>query len=156
MTNRKINGSNNSETWAFDSLGRLSSDTNKLDAFSYAYDGVTDRLLNMTYPGGATANYTYFPNAQDRRLQQIKNLSSTAALISQFDYTYDTEGQILTWKKNNPSMTGTQRYDLGYDNADQLLTAPLKDDATGALVKQYTYGYDVAANRTSETVGTKT
>jgi RHS repeat-associated protein len=49
-----------------------------------------------------------------------------------------------------------QRLDLGYDNADQLLTAPVKNNSTNALIKQYTYGYDPASNRTSETVATTT
>jgi RHS repeat-associated protein len=45
---------------------------------------------------------------------------------------------------------------LRYDNADQLLTAPVKNNSTNALIKQYTYGYDAASNRTSETVATAT
>jgi RHS repeat-associated protein len=49
-----------------------------------------------------------------------------------------------------------QPLDLGYDNADQLLTAPVKNNSTNALIKQYTYGYDTASNRTSETVATTT
>src|SRR5207302_1948832 len=71
--------------------------------------------------------------------------------------TYDAEGQILTWTKNYPGLSpAPQRFDLGYDNADQLITAPLKNASTSALIKQYTYGYDLAANRTSELVGTTT
>src|SRR5207302_5522782 len=68
----------------------------------------------------------------------------------------DTEGQLPAWTKNNPSMPSAQRNDLGYDNADQLLTAPLKNASTNALVRQYTYAYDLAANRTSEQVANKT
>src|SRR5207245_2844135 len=156
VTNRSINGAANSETWTFDSLGRLSTDVNKLGSFSYSYVGVTDRLNTLTYPGGASANYTYFPNAQDKRLQEIKNQTSASVLLSQFDYTYDTEGQLLTWTKNYPGLATPQRHDLGYDNADQLLTAPLKNASTNALVRQYTYAYDLASNRTSEQVANKT
>src|SRR5207245_1922287 len=156
VINRKINGSANSETWTFDSLGRLSTDVNKLGSFNYSYVTVTNRLSTLTYPGGTSANYTYFPNAQDKRLQEIKNQTSTSTLLSQFDYTYDSEGQITTWTKNNPSLTSAQRNDLGYDNADQLLTAPLKDASTNALIKQYVYGYDLASNRTSEQVANRT
>src|SRR5437667_10203132 len=101
--------------------------------------------------------YSYFPNVQDRRLQQIRNQTNSNALISQFDYTYDTVGQILTWTKNYPGLSpAPQRFDLGYDNADQLLTAPLKNATTNALIRQYTYGYDPASNRTSELVGAAT
>jgi RHS repeat-associated protein len=37
-----------------------------------------------------------------------------------------------------------------------LTTAPLKNASTGALIKQYSFGYDTASNRTSETVATTT
>ena len=77
-------------------------------------------------------------------------------MISQQDYTYDAEGEIKTWTKNYAGLAAPQRFDLGYDNADQLTTAPLKNASTNALMKQYTYGYDTASNRTSELVGTAT
>jgi len=156
VTNRSINGAANSETWTFDSLGRVSTDANKLGAFNYSYINVTNRLSTLTYPGGTTVNYTYFPNAQDKRLQQIKNQTSASVLLSQFDYTYDTEGEIKTLTKNYPGLATPQRYDLGYDYADQLLTAPLKKTTNNALVRQYIYGYDLASNRTSEQVGNTT
>ncbi len=156
VSSRKVNGNANSETWTFDSLGRLSSAVNKIGTFNYSYVGVTERLQTLTYPGGTTANYTYFPNLQDKRLQQIKNQTSASVLLSQFDYTYDTEGQLLTWTKNYPGLPTPQRHDLGYDNADQLLTAPLKKATNNALIRQYIYGYDPASNRTSERVANAT
>jgi RHS repeat-associated protein len=158
VTNRSVNGAANSETWTFDSLGRVSTDVNKLGTFTNSYVGVTNRLSKMAYPGGASANYLYFPNAQNKRLQQIKNLNSSKNnnLISQQDYTYDVEGEIQTWTKNYAGLAAPQRFDLGYDNADQLTSAPLKNASTNALIKQYTFGYDTASNRTSETVATTT
>lgn len=160
VTNRSVNGTANSETWTFDSLGRVSTDVNKLGTFTNTYVGVTNRLSKLAYPGGASANYTYFPNAQNKRLQQIKNLNNNnnanKQLISQFDYTYDVEGEIATWTKNYAGLAAPQRFDLGYDNADQLTTAPLKNASTNALIKQYAYGYDTASNRTSETVAATT
>ena len=45
---------------------------------------------------------------------------------------------------------------MSYDSADQLIGARLKNASTNALIKQYTYGYDFASNRTSELVGTVT
>ena len=82
---------------------------------------MTNRLSKLAYPGGATANYLYFPNSGAKRLQQIKNLNSSKNnnLISQQDYTYDVEGEILTWTKNCAGLAAPQRFDLGYDNADQ-------------------------------------
>jgi RHS repeat-associated protein len=160
VTNRSVNGAANSETWTFDSLGRVSTDVNKLGTFTNTYVGVTNRLSKLAYPGGASANYLYFPNSGDKRLQQIKNLNNNTNanknFISEQDYTYDAGGQVKTWIKNYSGIAAVQRLDLGYDNADQLLTAPVKNNSTNALIKQYTYGYDTASNRTSETVATTT
>ena len=158
VRNRSINGTTNSETWVFDSLGRVSTDTNKLGTFNYTYDDVTNRLKTLTYPGGGgTASYAYLDNLEDRRLQQIKNLLSTGTLVSQFDYTYDNEGQAKTWTKTYPGLLpASQRYDLTYNNADELRLAPLKDATTNTLITQYTYNYDLASNRTFERVGNVT
>ncbi|MBA3831743.1 MAG: hypothetical protein H0X34_07595 [Chthoniobacterales bacterium] len=60
---------------------------------NYGYFNVTNRLQTLTYPG-MTANYTYFSNPQGKRLQKIKNQASASVLLSQFDYTYDTEGEV--------------------------------------------------------------
>src|SRR5437588_8406142 len=98
-------------------------------------------------------------NIADQRLRPgapSVALSSRNAMISQFDYTYDAEGEIKTWTKNYAGLAAPQRFDLGYDNADQLTTAPLKNASTNALIKQYTYGCDLASNRTSETVAATT
>ena len=156
VTTRSINGTANSAIWAYDSLGRISSVVNKLGTFTNTYVGVTNRLSQVAYPGGNTVNYLYFPNAQDRRLQQIKNVTNKGVIISQFDYAYDVEGEITTWQKNYAGLSAPQRFDLGYDNAGQLLAAPLKNASTNALITQYTYAYDLAANRTSELVGSTT
>ena len=45
-------GAVNSHTWAFDSLGRVSTDANKLGTFTNTYVGVTNRLSNVLNPGG--------------------------------------------------------------------------------------------------------
>src|SRR5207244_6761862 len=37
VTSRSINGTANSQSWAFDSLGRLQSNTNRLGPFTYTY-----------------------------------------------------------------------------------------------------------------------
>jgi RHS repeat-associated protein len=160
ITNRSINGAANSETWTFDSLGRVSTDVNKLGSFTNSYVGVTSRLAKIAYPGGASANFVYFPNAQDKRLQQIKNLNDDKhvkkQLISQFDYTYDVEGQIMSWTRDLPDLPVILRADFGYDNADQLTSAPLKNASNDAVLLPFSYGYDLAGNRTTETIGTTT
>ena len=49
-----------------------------------------------------------------------------------------------------------QRYDLVYDNADQLIRAPLRNANNNNLITNYLYGFDLASNRISEKIGTTT
>jgi len=57
---------------------------------------------------------------------------------------------------HDAGLAAPRRFDLAYDNADQLTAAPLKNASTNALIKQYTYGHDPASNRTAELVATTT
>jgi RHS repeat-associated protein len=133
----------------YDSLGRVDSSDNVLGHFSRTYVGVTPRLQTLTYPNGQTANYSYFDNSHDRRLQTVQNVGLGSVNLSKFDYTYDPEGQILTWTKQLgatvPALTGTYSYDL----ADELTTAT---SATLMPPGSFAYGYDLAGNRTTDQV----
>ena len=106
----------------------------------------------MSYPNGQATNYSYFGRSGDQRLQEISNLTPTSAVLSKFDYTYNPAGDILTWTQQADPITLTntpKMYTFGYDNADRLLSATLQDTGTSAILHQYVYGYDAAANRTS-------
>ncbi len=85
MANRTINGAANSVTWAFDALGRVTSEKNVLGTFTYGYDGVTSRLASVACPNGQTSSYSYLPNAQDHRLQTIHHRYPNQATLSKFD-----------------------------------------------------------------------
>ena len=76
-------------------------------------------------------------------------MNPSGGVISQFDYTYNVVGDILTWTQANSGQTNAQQYAFGYDDADQLTGAQIKDTATQALLKDLAYGYDMAGNRTS-------
>lgn len=139
-------------TFSFDALGRVASQVHPLGTWSYGYDGVTDRLATLTYPNSQTANYTYFGNTGDHRLQQIKHRTPGAAVISQYDYTYDPVGNIATWRQQPPA-NPAKVYNLGYDPVDELVSARLQTtDPTPTLLKRYSYEYDPAANRTTEQI----
>jgi RHS repeat-associated protein len=131
-------------TVAYDSLGRLTTTDNALGHFSRAYDGVTPRLQTLNYPNGQTANFTYFGNNDDRRLQTLQNLGNGAVNLSRFDYTYDHDGQITSLSKVlGPDASGLW---FEYDEAKQLLSArdaSERDEATRVL----DYGYDYAGNK---------
>jgi RHS repeat-associated protein len=146
---RAINAVTNSVF--YDALGRVSSVTNALGGFSYAYTNATPRLSSISYPNGQSTAFNYFGNTGDQRLQEIQNLNSASQVLSKFDYTYNAAGQILTWTQQNDSSTPNS-YSFTYDTVDQLLGATLRNASTLAVVKRYFYGYDKAGNRTSEQV----
>lgn len=147
---RAINGVG--VTWAFDSLGRVTSEVNVLGMFGYTYDGVTSRLATVVYPNGQTSTYSYLPTNQDHRLQTIHHRYPGGATLSKFDYTYDAVGNIRTWHQqadSNPAVLS--RY--GYDAADQLTAAVTEStDPAPVVLKRYAYGYDPAGNRTFEQI----
>ncbi|MCW1925039.1 hypothetical protein OKA05_20935 [Luteolibacter arcticus] len=154
VVSRAINGV--AQTVAFDSNGRVSGITNPLGNFTYAYDGATSRLLSATHGGGVKTEYSYYPAAQDFRLQRIRNLKADGVTpVSVFDYTYDAESRILTWKQQEDNASASAKtWTFGYDNADQLTSALVTQGAS--TVNSYGWAYDPAANRLSETVEANT
>lgn len=145
VTGRSINGAANSMSMVYDPLGRVTSESNSLGTFTTAYLNQTARPISLTYPNGQSTLYQYFDNLGDQRLKQIANFGSGATVLSQFDYTYDAEGEILTWGQQT---SAANSFALGYDLAGQLTTANL----TGATPKTFAYVYDPAGNRTNETI----
>ena len=153
VTNRSINGAANAASVQYDSLGRTQSMTSPLGTFGYAYVNTTGRMDHVDYPNGQKVQYAYFDNLGDQRLRQIKNLDPSAGVISQFDYTYNPAGQIVSWTQANSGMANPRRYDFGYDAADQLRSANLIDTVAQASVQQYDYDYDPAGNQTRGQIG---
>jgi RHS repeat-associated protein len=161
-TNRSINGAANSVTWSYDAISRVTSEVNSLGTFNYAYENDTpgsskgsDRLASVSYPNGQTTKYSWYPNLQDQRLQQIANLGPSGNTISQFSYRYDPAGQIKQWQQlqGNTSLN----YALDYDQAGQLVSAAASGGALSPnYLKQYYYGYDSASNRTGVQTSTVT
>jgi RHS repeat-associated protein len=151
VTQRTINGSANQVDWTFDALGRVTSEENLLGEFTYAYDGVTNRLATVTYPNSQTSTYSYFDEENDHRLQTIHHKYPNASTLSKFDYTYDAVGNILTWRQQADSTAVMWEY--GYDLADQLVSAVKKSTGTPAsILQRFAYAYDPAGNRTVEQI----
>ncbi len=137
VTSQDVNGADSSVT--YDSLGRIETTTNPLGAFTRAYEAdVTPRLQTLNYPNGQTANYHYFGNTNDRRLQYLQNLTQSATNLSRQDYTYDPEGQIQTWNKT--LRTTETDLSFAYDDAKQLLSVSRPGGEND-------YDYDAAGNR---------
>jgi RHS repeat-associated protein len=143
ITNRAINGMARSA--AFDALGRVTNVVNTLGSFAYDYDNASPRPLKVLYPNGQTSRFTYFNNLGDRRLQQIVHQEPNASLISSFSYSFNAVGEITNWVQQLGTLT--QTWSIGYDAADQLLSVA----ESGGDTANYNYGYDAAANLLSET-----
>ena len=132
----------------YDSLGRMVQNINALGAFTYKFVGATGRLDSTLLPNGRKTAYGYHNVAGDLRLQEIKNLNPAFAQLSRFAYAYDAEGQIKTWTQQADSAI-PQVHQLAYDPADQLLGDVVKDAVSGSVLRTYSYAYDKAGNRLS-------
>jgi len=122
--------------YQYDAVGRLASLTNASGAVivSYTHDA-NGRLASKTLGNGTTSLYTY--DARGNLLSLI-NRSPANATLSEYDYTYDSEGHPLTMSA--PGGTSTYSYDL-----DEQMVSVAMPTAT----IQYTY--DAAGNRSSVT-----
>ena len=122
-TNRQINGSANSDTWTYDAISRITAESNTLGSFAYNYvDNTpgsskgTTRLASINYPNSQLTTFNWYGNTGDQRLQGINNFAPGPVPRSQFNYAYDSAGEITRWAQQNASYTPTQ-YSLGYDLA---------------------------------------
>jgi len=146
---RDVNGAG--VTWQFDTLGRVTSEVNALGTFTYTYDGLSGRISTVTYPNSQRSAYTYLGNSGDRRVETIHHQYANGATLSRYDYTYDTVGNILTWRQQ--SNTAAVLWAYGYDAADQVNGAvETTTNATPTVLMAFTYAYDKAGNRTSEQI----
>jgi len=130
-------------TYTYDQLNRPTVVKNPSGkAFSFDYDA-GGRRTTLTYPNGVQTSYTYDAASQITGIQH-KRLSDGMTLA--FDnYTYDSAGNRLTMI----DAAGTHTYT--YDSGHRLTSA--KHPASSLLpVKQETFSYDPAHNRTSDAV----
>jgi RHS repeat-associated protein len=146
VINRSINGA--AQTYAYDPLGRATNVVNALGSFTYAFDGATPRVRDVSYPNSQTSHYDYFDNLRDRRLQRIAHLKPDSSLISRFTYAYNPFGNITNWVQEMGPLTET--WEIGYDDADQLLNVLADQGGTNTI--SYNYGYDPAGNRLFEDI----
>jgi RHS repeat-associated protein len=139
-----------STTSEYDALARLNTLTSPMGSFRWTYVNTTGRPQTVTYPNAQTTTYSYFGNVGDQRLQQIKHQQTAGGTaLSQFDYTYDAVGNIKTWTQQRGT-DPAKVYTLGYDAADQLLTATVTGPNPLPVPGRFRYAYDNAGNRSAE------
>ncbi len=127
------------ESFGYDALGRLASDTNLLDSFTYAYGDATARVAQRTSTGGPQIAAYYFPPAQDGLLQQLSYTTPTGAALGQFGYGYDVRHNVNSFSEGAVTNTYTN------DPYSQLQTAAMGSSATVTAVP------DLAGNLASLT-----
>jgi len=132
------------QSTGFDALGRVTSSSNPLDTFAYAYADGTARVTGISSNSGPTAAMTYYGPTGDELLEQ-KNIAthSGGTSLAQFGYTYNADDNVKTFTVSAPSAQTTT---YSYDAANRLLSGLI----TGST-PQYAYGYDPASNLTSIT-----
>ena len=167
------------EARTYDALGRVATVTNPLGTFTNTYvSAVSGRVAQVSYPGGHKAEYGYHPLAAasgaayagdgDLRLRQIKNTRKQTYsgggqsytydyVSSQFNYDYDRAGNIVNWiQSTDTSGQAGKAWQFGYDAADELIGAAVKDSYYGGgmilstIQQQSGYSYDQAGNRVTE------
>ena len=121
-------------------LGQLDTFTDSVgNAIAYKYDGAGN-LTELTYPGSPARTVTYAYDTADR----LATVTDWAARVTRFRY----DAQSRLWKIELPN--GTQRV-FTYDSAGRV--AGVRDEvaAGGALVSQFTLGYDALDRIVEET-----
>ena len=137
-------------TRTFDAAGRVVGEGNALGSFSYGYDGPSGRLVSEAFPNGQAVDLAYGSVPQDLALQRITYHAGVTP-ISEFLYTHDLpKGRTTTWSQQAGAQTPLL-YTLGYDDANQLVSAAVTSG--GSPVNSYAYSYDPAGNRLTEQGG---
>ncbi|HEY7677959.1 MAG TPA: RHS repeat-associated core domain-containing protein [Candidatus Methylomirabilis sp.] len=102
------------------------------------------RLVEKTFPNGATTRYTYNP---DNTLARVVNRvgASDDSILSRHDFRYDGVGNRIT----HLECIGATATPYAYDPLNRLLQ--VSKSATGAVLESYTY--DPLGNRLAKTSG---
>ena len=139
--------------YSYDPLNRLDSVTTNSGITNYKYYR-NSKFKAVLYPNSISSNYQY-NNAG--RLQTIVNQQNNA-VVSRYDYLYDSNGNRTQQTEENGSAAETTRY--LYDSLDRLATVhysvancetdqSILCDVTAADLN-VTYSYDEAYNRITE------
>jgi len=130
----------------YDAIGRVTSQTNTLGAFTYQFTGSSNLLQALAEPG-QSINYQYYGATGDFRLQEIQQKTSGGTVSD--SYTYDAVGNILEWTQANPA-DGTAKWAFKYDqdNEVQNLTGKSSNSSSGLALGKSVWSYDHGANLT--------
>ena len=95
-------------------------------AMSFTYDSlaqITGRLQNVAGQQAYQARFSY-----DVVGQVTRKVETVAGITHTYDYTYDADGQIATWKAQTDTNTPTVQV-VEYDPVDQLLNSTVRSNS---------------------------
>ena len=143
-------------TNTFDALDRVASSGGPLGTFTAAFDGASDRPTSIVYPNGMGPVFTYLDAAHDFRLSQLRwGPAGPPYNLSQLDYSYDAASQRISGLVRHDALNPTGAFlSFVFDPAGQLQHALQTTNPVprGSVVHDYGYGYDLAGNRTTESI----
>ncbi|GMU65361.1 MAG: hypothetical protein AMXMBFR36_16350 [Acidobacteriota bacterium] len=149
VVGRSIDGAGNAESVQYGEHGEVELISNQLGSFSYAYEPVSGKLTEISYPNGQSATFNYYDVVGDRRLREIHHRYTSGATLVRLEYTYDHAGNIGSWRQQRGSESPVD-FIFAYDAVNQLVSAILRTtDAVPEVLKRYYYSYDAVGNRAS-------
>jgi RHS repeat-associated protein len=110
-------------SYSYDTLDRLIGIQRDSDTYSYTYTGTSRLPDKLTRPNGSYTEYQY---DNMKRLLSLANKNSGGAVISRYDYTYNSQDKRATETvTNGPAVpvlqAGTTNYT--HNNLNQMLTS---------------------------------
>jgi RHS repeat-associated protein len=154
LASRTVAGAG-SESFGFDSIGRLTSHASDLGSFTLSYLGQTNQVTQRQLTGSTLSTaWSYLPNSGDRRLAGISNVGLSSGQYSTYGYATTPENFISAITEASDSTTvypSTLTQTASYNNLNQLTNLSgqaLSFDANGNLLSdgQRNYSWD-AENR---------
>jgi RHS repeat-associated protein len=149
------------ESYTFDDFDRVTQITNPLGTFTQSYEADTSILTEVQYPlAGMKTTYERLPAAQERLLTAIihtKPTSQGGGELARYDYTYNAQRQLATWRQMQPGMDAKE-WAIAYD-ARQQVTAVVETPVAGppqSPQQVWRYQYDASGNRTAAQEGSRT
>jgi len=158
LTSQTENGLAQSAAYTYDQLDRITSITDpNNNQTGYQYTGT--RLNQVTF-GSSSVSYEYYADGQNKsvtltggvktsreydefnRLTKVVN-AKDSTVLSQFEYTYDKDGNMKTSRSTYGDTTYNETYD--YDELNRLIKTTRDDGTTSE------YQYDARGNRSTVT-----
>lgn len=143
---RGASGGTQSQSYAYDTLGRLatltSNGTQSVGAFNYHYEGLTSILTRLDLPNGTQTVQSYDAL---QRLTQVVNKKTSGAELNTFAYAYDTR-DVRTGLQQKYGADPLRQVNYTYDAVDQLTGEAATGGVAGSNYSN-AYSYDAMGNR---------